>query len=150
MKKICVLLFLICFSSCSSLDVIGVLDKEEIPCPKITSPSGSEELIINTMNKVKAYIGLRGINTKCFVKNSLITMDLEVNVRVIRRDYKIDDNIEITLSLVSIDENKKEYDREDFESKFFLKENSKIVERATEMSVEVPKTGSVLIGLYQK
>ena len=65
-------------------------------------------------------------------------------------DYKIDDNIEITLSLVSIDENKKEYDREDFESKFFLKENSKIVDRATEMSVEVPKTGSVLIGLYQK
>ena len=150
MKKICVLLFLLCFSSCSSLDVIGVLDKEEIPCPKITSPIGSEELIINTINKVKTYIGLRGINTKCFVKNSLITMDLEVNVRVIRRDYKIDDNIEITLSLVSIDENKKEYDREDFESKFFLKENSKIIERATEMSVEVPKTGSVLIGLYQK
>ena len=150
MKKICVLLFLICLSSCSSLDVIGVLDKEEIPCPKITAPIGSEELVINTMNKVKAYIGLRGINAKCFVKNSLITMNLEVNVRAVRRNYKIDDNIEITLSLVSIDENKKEYDREDFESKFFLKENSKIVERATEMSVQVPKTGSVLIGLYQK
>ena len=37
-------------------------------------------------------------------------MDLEVNVRVIRRDYKIDDNIEVTLSLVSIDKSKKQQD----------------------------------------
>ena len=147
MKKICVLLFLICLSSCSSLDV---LDKEEIECPKITSPRGTEELVIYTVNKVKTYIGLRGVKTTCFIKNSLIIMDLEANVRVIRRDYKIDDNIEITLSLVSIDKNKKEYDREDFESKFFLKEDSKIIERATDMRVEVPKNGSVLIGLYQK
>ncbi len=77
-------------------------------------------------------------------------MDLEVNVRVIRRDYKIDDNIEVTLSLVSIDKSEKQYDRDDYHANFFLKENNKIVEIISEMSVEVPVNGSVLLGLYQK
>ena len=147
MKKIFVLLFLICLSNCTSLDVF---EKVKIECPKITSPHGSEELIVDTINKTKTYIGLRGIKKNCFKKNSLIMMDLEVNVRVIRRDYKIDDNIEVTLSLVSIDKSEKEYDRDDFHANFFLKENNKIVEIISEMSVEVPVNGSVLLGLYQK
>ena len=85
MKKICVLLFLICLSGCSSLDVVSsslkVLDKEEIECPKISSPRGSEELVVDTINKVKTYIGLRGVKTTCFVKNSLIINKVSIFIK---------------------------------------------------------------------
>ena len=150
MKKINILFFIIFFSGCSN--VTNVYDKtfkdEIVTCPDISSPKSTSELIINSENNIESYIGFRGISKKCFVKKNEITMYLTVNVRSIRKVYKNDDYIPIKIFLVSVDENGKEYDRNNINFKMFLKSGSKIVDRETDMKIYVPKNGVSYIGLF--
>ena len=149
MKKINVLLFILFLNGCSNLN--NVYDKtfkdEIINCPKFSSPRGTAELVVNSDNNVKSYLGFRGISKKCYIRKNEITMYLSVNVRSIRKIYKNDDYIPINIFLVSLDENGKEYDRENVHFDMFLKAGSKIVERETDMKIYVPKKGSSYIGL---
>ena len=106
-------------SGCSN--ITNVYDKtfkdEIITCPKILSPNSTSELIINSENNVKSYVGFRGISKKCFIKEDEITMYLDVNIRSIRKVYEIDDYIPVKIHLVSVDESGKEYDRNNIEFK---------------------------------
>lgn len=150
MKKINILFFIISLSGCSN--ITNVYDKtfkdEIITCPKILSPNSTSELVINSENNVKSYVGFRGISKKCFIKEDEITMYLDVNIRSIRKAYEIDDYIPIKIYLVSVDESGKEYDRNNIEFKMFLKSGSKIVDRETNMKIYIPRNGVSYIGLF--
>ena len=93
----------------------------KIDCPKVTAPIGAEEKIIKTSKGIDTYIGFRGVKTSCLLKGSVIKMDLKVNVRVIRKQIEIDDDLPIKISLVSINADKNIYDRDDFNDDIFLK-----------------------------
>ena len=121
----------------------------KIDCPKVTAPIGAEEKIIKTSKGLDTYIGFRGVKTTCLLKGSVIKMDLKVNVRVIRKQIEIDDDLPIKISLVSINADKNIYDRDDFNDDIFLKKGSRIIERTTNMSVDVLEKGKVLLGLKQ-
>ena len=110
---------------------------------------GAEEKILKTSKGIDTYIGFRGVKTSCLLKGSVIKMDLKVNVRVIRKQIEIDDDLPIKISLVSINADKNIYDRDDFNDDIFLKKGSRIIERTTNMSVDVLEKGKVLLGLKQ-
>ena len=76
-------------------------------------------------------------------------MNLNVNLRSVRKNFQNDDLIKLKISLVSTNNNLEEFDRDDFELGFFLKSGSEIVERESNMSVIIPKNGKVYIGLFQ-
>ena len=151
MKKINILLFIILLKGCSNIN--NIYDKtfkdEVVTCPNFSSPKGSAELIINSKKNLQTYVGFRGIAKKCYEKNKFTTMYLTVNIRSIRKIYKHDDYVPVKIYLVSIDENEKEYDRDNFEFNLFLKSGSKIVERETFMKINVPKNGKSYIGLIK-
>ena len=70
-------------------------------------------------------------------------------VRSIRNNIKDDDYVPIIISLVSIDKENKEYDRDQFSYSQFLLNNNKTIDRKTKMNVDVPFNGKVYIGLKQ-
>ena len=148
MKKIYIFLFLLFISNCSSV-IEEYVYGGKTNCPNLTSPKGSEELIVKTEKSLDIYIGFRGIKTNCLLNGSLIKLDLEVNVRSIRNQIEFDDRLPINLSLVSVDEDKKIFERDDLNLSIFLKKGSKIIDRSTKMSVNVPINGQVLLGLNQ-
>ena len=152
MKKTLVLLNFLIIASCSSVSnyVQNYIHDNEVECPKISSPKGSEELIVQSENNIKTYVGLRGIQTICKSKESTKIMNVEINVRAIRNKFDLDDNLPLTISLVSLNKNKMEYDRDEFAHNFFLKKDSKIVERISNLIIEIPEGGEALIGLFQK
>ena len=76
-------------------------------------------------------------------------MNLNVNLRSVRKKFQNDDLIKLKISLVSTKNNNTEFDRDDFKLDFFLKSGSEIVERESNMSVIIPKDGKVYIGLFQ-
>tara|TARA_B100000427_G_C15350535_1_gene525251 strand:+ start:78 stop:518 length:441 start_codon:yes stop_codon:yes gene_type:complete len=146
MKKILIFLFFLILSNCTTF----VFNEENVVCPKITSPKGAEQLIANLENDVKTYVGFRGIKSKCFSKGENIKMLLQVKIRAIRQNIKADEKIPLFITLVSIDKNKKEYDRDKLNYNLFLRENRKTIEFKTKMSVLVPSKGEVLIGMKMR
>ena len=153
MKKINIMLLLFILSSCSTTSEIynRVFVKKEIDCPLLKTPSGTEELIINSLNyNHKTYIGFRGIKKKCYLNKSEIEMNLEINLRSIRKIFDNDDLIPLKVSLVSVGIDEKEYDRDDLELKLFLKSGSQIVERKAPMFVLIPEKGISYIGIFEK
>ena len=148
MKKIYIFLFLFFFTNCTSV-VEEYIYGGKTDCPNITSPKGSEELVVKTEKDLRIYIGFRGIKTKCLLNRSLIKMDLEVNIRSIRNQIEFDDSVPINLSLVSTDKNEKVFERDDLSLNIFLKQGIKTIDRSTKMSVNVPLNGRVLLGLNQ-
>ena len=153
--KINILLFVFIITGCSTVknnisNLNEVFLKEEVNCPLIKTPEGSEELVaISETNNNTSYIGFRGIKKNCFLSNDNIKMNLAVNLRSVRKNFQNDDLIKIKISLVSTKNNNAEFDRDDFELGFFLKSGSEIVERESKMSIIVPKDGKVYIGLFQ-
>ena len=141
MFKIYIGILLIVLSSCSTLK------KEVVNCPSITSPKGTEEIIVNSQNNLPVYIGFRGIELTCVKNGSYIDMEAVVNIRSIRNNINEDDYAPIKISLVSIDDSNKEYDRDDFKYSQFLLNGKRIIDRITKMNVEVPNKGKVLIGI---
>lgn len=134
-------ILLIVLSSCSTFQ------KEVVNCPSITSPKGTEEIIVNSQNNLPVYIGFRGIELTCVKNGSYIDMEAVVNIRSIRNNINEDDYAPIKISLVSINDSNEEYDRDDFKYSQFLLNGKRIIDRITKMNVEVPNKGKVLIGI---
>ena len=154
-RKINILLFVFIITGCSTVknnmsNLNEVFFKEEVICPLIMTPEGSEELIaISQNNNNTSYVGFRGIKKTCFLSGDIIDMNISVNLRSVRKNFQNDDLINLKISLVSTNNNLEEFDRDDFELGFFLKSGSEIVERESNMSVIIPKNGKVYIGLFQ-
>ena len=153
-RKINILLFVFIITGCSTVknnisNLNEVFLKEEVICPLIMTPEGSEELIAISQKNNTSYVGFRGIKKTCFLSGDIINMNITVNLRSVRRNFQNDDLIKLKVSLVSTKNNDVEFDRDDFELGFFLKSGSEIVERESNMSVIIPKDGKVYIGLFQ-
>ena len=154
-RKINILLFVFIITGCSTVknnisNLNEILFKEEVICPLIMTPEGSEELIaISQKNNNTSYIGFRGIKKNCSSRGDKIKMKLTVNLRSVRKNFQNDDLIKLKISLVSTNNNLEEFDRDNFELGFYLKSGSEIVERESNMSVIIPKKGKVYIGLFQ-
>ena len=154
-RKINILLFVFIITGCSTVknsmsNLNEVFFKQEVICPLIRTPKGSEELIaISQKNNNTSYVGFRGIKKTCFLSGDTIKMNITVNLRSVRKNFQNDDLLKLKISLVSTKNNNVEFDRDDFELGFFLKSGSEIVERESNMSVIIPKDGKVYIGLFQ-
>jgi hypothetical protein len=141
MIKLVIFPFLLILIGCSTL-IQDVVD-----CPKLTSPKGSAEILVNSKNDLPVYIGIRGVQTYCLKSSNHIEMDVSVNIRAIRKDITKDDYASLTLSIVSVDENNNEYDRDELSYSHFLLIGNKIIDRITEMSLDIPNNGQVYLGL---
>ena len=140
MKTILGLSFFL-LSSCSTLE------KEVVTCPNTSSPKGAEEIVVKSENGFPVYMGLRGVELYCTNSGTDIDMEASVNIRALRNNIIDDDYVSITISIVSVDINNKEYDRDEFSYSQFMLKGNKIVERSTNMDVDVPKNGKVYIGI---
>ena len=128
-------------SSCSTLE------KEVVTCPNTSSPKGAEEIVVKSENGLPVYMGLRGVELYCTNSGTDIDMEASVNIRALRNNIIDDDYVSITISIVSVDINNKEYDRDEFSYSQFLLKGNKIIERSTNMGIDVPKNGKVYIGI---
>jgi len=128
-------------SSCSTLE------KEVVTCPNTSSPKGAEEIVVKSENGLPVYMGLRGVELYCTNSGTDIDMEASVNIRALRNNIIDNDYVPITISLVSVDINNKEYDRDEFSYSQFLLKGNKIIERSTNMGIDVPKNGKVYIGI---
>ena len=128
-------------SSCSTLE------KEVVTCPNTSSPKGAEEIVVKSENGFPIYMGLRGVELYCTNSGTDIDMEASVNIRALRNNIIDNDYVPITISLVSVDINNKEYDRDEFSYSQFLLKGNKIIERSTNMGIDVPKNGKVYIGI---
>ena len=128
-------------SSCSTLE------KEVVTCPNTSSPKGAEEIVVKSENGLPVYMGLRGVELYCTNSGTDIDMEASVNIRALRNNIIDDDYVPITISLVSVDINNKEYDRDELSYSQFILKGNKIVERSTNMGVDIPKNGKVYIGI---
>jgi len=128
-------------SSCSTLE------KEVVTCPNTSSPKGAEEIVVKSENGFPVYMGLRGVELYCTNSGTDIDMEASVNIRALRNNIIDDDYVSITISIVSVDINNKEYDRDEFSYSQFILKGNKIVERSTNMYVDVSKNGKVYIGI---
>ena len=133
--------FLLIFVGCSTLK------QEVVDCPKLTSPRSTSEIFVNSENNLPVYIGIRGVQAYCFKASNHIEMDVSVNIRVIRKDITKDDYAALRLSIVSVDENNKEYDRDELSYSQFLLIGNKIIDRKTVLNLDVPNKGKVYIGI---
>ena len=141
MVKFIILCFFLILNGCSSLK------KDVVDCPKVTAPKKAAEVIVKSENKLPVYIGLRGIKTYCTKDNDNIEMEISVNVRAIRKDITIDDYVPLKLSIVSVDKDFNEYDRDELSYSQFLLLGSKTVDRKTELNLDVPRDGEVFLGI---
>jgi hypothetical protein len=128
-------------SSCSTLE------KDVVTCPNTSSPKGAEEIVVKSQNGWPVYMGLRGVELYCTNSGTDIDMEASVNIRALRNNIIDNDYVPITISLVSVDINNKEYDRDEFSYSQFLLKGNKIIERSTNMGIDVPKNGKVYIGI---
>ena len=140
MKTILGLSFFL-LSSCSTIE------KEVVTCPNTSSPKGAEEIVVKSENGLPVYMGLRGVELYCTNSGTDIDMEVSVNIRALRNNVIDNDYVPITISLVSVDINNKEYDRDEFSYSQFLLKGNKIIERSTNMGIDVPKNGKVYIGI---
>ena len=128
-------------SSCSTLE------KDVVTCPNTSSPKGAEEIVVKSENGLPVYMGLRGVELYCTNSGTDIDMEASVNIRALRNNIIDNDYVPITISLVSVDINNKEYDRDEFSYSQFLLKGNKIIERSTNMGIDVPRNGKVYIGI---
>ena len=133
--------FLLMFSGCSTLK------EEVVDCPKLTSPISAAEIIAKSENKLPIYIGIRGVTKYCSKSSQDIKMNVSVNIRAIRKGITIDDYVPLKLSIVSVDKDYNEYDRDELSYSQFLLIGSKTVDRKTDLSLYVPSDGEVFLGI---
>ena len=74
----------------------------------------------------------------------ILTWKQSVNIRAIRNNINEDDYAPIKISIVSIDDSNKEYDRDEFKYSQFLLNGKRIIDRITKMNLDVPNKGKVL------
>ena len=139
-KAFIIILFLF-LNGCSTFK------KEVVECPKVISPKKAAEIIVNSENNIPIYLGLRGVQKFCYKDGDDIQMELSVNIRAIRNDTEKEDYVPVNISVVSIDLNEKEFDRDKFNYSQFLLKGSKIVDRTTTFDLKVPAGGQVFLGI---
>ena len=111
------------------------------------APKKAAEIIVNSESNSPVYLGFRGVQKLCFKDGQDIQMELSVNIRAIRNDTTKEDHVPVNISVVSVDLNDKEFDRDKFNYSQFLLKGSKIVDRATTFELKVPSGGQVLLGI---
>ena len=121
--------------------------KDVVECPKLIAPKKAAEIVVNSEANSPVYLGFRGVQKFCFKDGDDIEMELSVNVRAIRNDTTKEDYVPVNISVVSVDSNEKEFDRDEFNYSQFLLKGSKIVDRATTFDLKVPSGGKVLLGI---
>ena len=141
MIKIFIIILFLLFSGCSTFE------KDVVECPKLVVPKKAAEIVVNSEGNSPVYLGFRGVQKFCFKDGDDIQMELSVNIRAIRNDTTKEDYVPVNISVVSVDLNEKEFDREEFNYSQFLLKGSKIVDRATTFELKVPAGGQVLLGI---
>ena len=111
------------------------------------SPKKASEIVVNSENNLPIYLGLRGVQKFCSRDGNSIQMELSVNIRAIRNDTTKEDYVPVNISVVSVDLNEKEFDRDEFNYSQFLLKGGKIVDRSTTFDLKVPAGGQVLLGI---
>ena len=121
--------------------------KNVVQCPKLIAPKKAAEIVVNSEGNSPVYLGFRGVQKFCFKDDDDIQMELSVNVRAIRNDTTKEDYVPVNISVVSVDSNEKEFDRDEFNYSQFLLKGSKIVDRSTTFDLIVPSGGHVILGI---
>ena len=121
--------------------------RDVVECPQLIAPKKAAEIVVNSEGNSPVYLGLRGVQNFCFKDGDDIKMELSVNIRAIRNDTTKEDYVPVNISVVSIDLNEKEFDRDEFNYSQFLLKGSKKVDRATTFELKVPAGGQVLLGI---
>ena len=141
MIRVFVIISFLLFNGCSTFK------KDVIECPKLIAPKKAAEIVVNSESNSPVYLGFRGVQKFCFKDGDDIQMELSVNIRAIRTDTAKEDYVPVNISVVSLDLNEKEFDRDEFNYSQFLLKGSKIVDRATTFDLKVPSGGKVLLGI---
>ena len=141
MIKVFIIILFFIFNSCSTFK------KVIVECPKLIAPKKAAEIVVNSESNSPVYLGFRGVQKFCFKDGNDIQMELSVNIRAIRTDTAKEDYVPVNISVVSVDLNEKEFDRDEFSYSQFLLKDSKIVDRATTFELKVPAGGQVFIGI---
>ena len=141
MIKVFIIILFLILNGCSTFK------KEVVECPKLIAPKKAAEIVVNSEGNSPVYLGFRGVQKFCFKDGDDIEMELSVNVRAIRNDTTKEDYVPVNISVVSLDLNEKEFDRDEFNYSQFLLKGSKIVDRATTFELKVPTGGQVLLGI---
>jgi len=141
MIKVFIIILFLILNSCSTFK------KEVVECPKLISPKKAAETVVNSESNLSVYLGIRGVQKFCFKDGDDIKMELSVNIRAIRNDTTEEDYVPVNIIVVSVDLNKKEFDRDEFNYSQFLLKGSKIVDRATTFDLKVPTGGQVFLGV---
>jgi hypothetical protein len=141
MIKVFIIILFLFLNGCSTFK------KDVVECPKLISPKKAAEIVVNSESNLPVYIGIRGVQKFCFKDGENIQMELSVNIRAIRKDTTEEDYVPVNISVVSIDLNENEFDRDEYNYSQFLLKGSKIVDRATTFDLQVPNEGKVLLGI---
>ncbi len=141
MIRVFIIISFLFFNSCSTIK------KDVVECPKLTAPKKAAEIVVNSESNSPVYLGFRGVQNLCFKDGDDIQMELSVNIRAIRNDTSKEDYVPVNITVVSVDLNEKEFDRDEFNYSHFLLKGSKIVDRATTFDLKVPTGGQVLLGI---
>ena len=141
MIRLIVIISFLFFSGCSTFK------KDVVECPKLIAPKKAAEIVVYSESNSPVYLGFRGVQKICSKDGDDIQMELSVNIRAIRTDTTKEDYVPVNISVVSVDLNEKEFDRDEFNYSQFLLKGSKIVDRATTFDLKVPSGGKVLLGI---
>ena len=141
MIRVFIIISFLFFNGCSTFK------KEVVECPKLIAPKKAAEIVVSSESNLPVYLGIRGVQKFCFKDGDDIQMELSVNIRAIRNDTTKEDYVPVNISVVSVDLNEKEFDRDEFNYSQFLLKGSKIVDRATTFELKVPAGGQVLLGI---
>ena len=141
MIRLIVIISFLFFNGCSTFK------KDVVECPKLIAPKKAAEIVVYSESNSPVYLGFRGVQKICSKDGDDIQMELSVNIRAIRNDIKKEDYVPVNISVVSVDLNEKEFDRDEFNYSQFLLKGSKIVDRATTFDLKVPTGGKVLLGI---
>ena len=141
MIRVFIIISFLFFNGCSTFK------KDVIECPKLVAPKKAAEIVVNSESNSPVYLGFRGVQKFCSRDGDDIQMELSVNIRAIRNDITKEDYVPVNISVVSVDLNEKEFDRDEFNYSQFLLKGSKIVDRATIFDLKVPSGGKVLLGI---
>ena len=141
MIRLIVIISFLFFNGCSTFK------KNVVECPKLIAPKKAAEIVVYSESNSPVYLGFRGVQKICSKDGDDIQMELSVNIRAIRNDITKEDYVPVNISVVSVDSNEKEFDRDEFNYSQFLLKGSKIVDRATTFDLKVPSGGKVLLGI---
>ena len=141
MIKVFIIILFLFLNGCSTFK------KDVVECPKLISPKKAAEIVVYSESSLPVYLGFRGVQKLCFKDGNDIQMELSVNIRAIRNNTTEDDYVPVNISVVSIDLNEKEFDRDEFNYSQFLLKGSRIVDRPTSFDLKVPTGGQVLVGI---